>query len=303
MITSTLALLALGLAPVETPDAQQPWTPARMEQTVYLVKPSETDSRIGHFDEPHRVVFNREVGARAQLAVFLPGTGGKPAAAARLLSVIADQGYRVIGLEYEDTPAVIQVCPRTPAANCSSEFRHWRIFGIGAHPPIGGTGADSIVNRLTKLLVYLDGQHPGEGWGGYLAEGAPDWSRIVISGASQGAGMAAYIAKVTPVARVVLFSGPWDYYGFSRVLAPWLAAPSVTPPERWFGEYHKRENTAALISEAYGALHIPRSNIRVFDLDLPPAYRPRRTENPYHGSTIHLAAYEPEWRFLFGRSQ
>ncbi len=88
--------------------------------------------------------------------------------------------------------------------------------------------------RLVKLLQYLDVQHPDEHWGDYLIGGEPNWSRIVISGHSQGAGMAAYIAKRKAVARVVLFSSPWDYVKSSRQPAPWLSETSATPPERWF---------------------------------------------------------------------
>ena len=39
--------------------------------------------------------------------------------------------------------------------------------------------------------------------------------------------MAAYIVKHKKVARVVLFSGPWDFYGYSKQLAPWISGPSV----------------------------------------------------------------------------
>ena len=111
--------------------------------------------------------------------------------------------------------------------------------------------------------------------------------------------MAAYIAQREQVARVVLFSSPWDYSLESRSLAPWIGEPSVTPPERWFAEYHRRENTAGLIAQAYAVLHIPPAHIRIFDLDLP-ANHGHRSDNPYHGSTAHAPGYAPEWRFLFG---
>lgn len=52
--------------------------------------------------------------ATAPLVVFFPGTGGKPEGTRRLFNVVAQQGYRVIGLEYNDVPSVQQVCPLTP---------------------------------------------------------------------------------------------------------------------------------------------------------------------------------------------
>jgi predicted esterase len=273
------------------------------DQVVYVVKPSDTDPEIRHFDEPHYVVLKRSTSAQAQLVVFMPGTGGRPANTMQLLTVIANQGYRVIALEYNDFPAVIEVCPRNPSPDCSGNFRRKRIFGDSIPSIVDNTRAESILNRLVKLLEYLDRQHLEEGWRNYLAtDGAPEWSRIVVSGLSQGAGMAAYIAKRQSVARVVLFSSPWDYSASSHRLAPWLIEPSATPPERWFAEYHRRERTAALIAQAYAVLQIPANNIQVFDRDLPLEVGRSRGDNPFHASTTRVLAYAPQWRLLFGES-
>ncbi|MBV9183932.1 MAG: hypothetical protein JO356_21715 [Acidobacteria bacterium] len=267
---------------------------------TYVIRPSETDPSISHFDEPNYVIFDRNASQEAELVVFLPGTNGMPHDSL-LLRVIADQGYRVIGLEYNDSPAVSQTCPRDPQPSCSADFRQKRIFGTNVTSVVDNTPAESIVNRLTKLLLYLEQQHPNEDWGQYLASGDLNWNHIVISGMSQGAGMAAYIAKKKPVARVVLFSSPWDFLGRSRRLAPWIFGPSVTPPDRWFAEFHRREKTADLIARAYEGLRIPETHIRVFDLDLPPG-EDVTGNNPFHASTIRNPAYVPQWRFLFGRS-
>lgn len=293
---------ALFLAGLCVCGAQEPSVAADAGQLVYQIKPSETDSAIRRFDDPHYVVVGSDVGADAQLVVFMPGTGGKPAGALPLLRVIASQGYRVVGLEYNDSPAVIQVCPKNPSAACSGDFRRKRIFGDDVTAIVDNTPAESIVNRLVRLMEYLDSHHPGEGWRRYLMGDRPYWSRVVVSGLSQGAGMAAYIAKNELVARVVLFSSPWDYSLSSKALAPWIGGPSVTPLDRWFAEYHRREETAGLIAQAYAVLRIPAANIQVFDLDLPSDLHVGNRKNPYHGSTIRLPGYEPQWRLLYGKS-
>ena len=113
--------------------------------------------------------------------------------------------------------------------------------------------------------------------------------------------MAAYIGKKRAVARVVLFSGPWDFEKSPPRLAPWLIDSGATPPARWFAEYHRREKTAGLIEAAYRALQIPRENIRIFDLDLPGDMK-FKGDNPFHGSTIRVPAYAIDWEFLFGHS-
>jgi predicted esterase len=264
------------------------------------ILPSETDPSITRFNEPSLVVFDEETPADSPLVVFMPGTGGKPGNAMRLLRVVAAQGYRVIGLEYNDEPAVVQVCPRNPDPACSANFRARRIFGINGRSPVENTQAETIVNRLVKLLGYLQEHDEARHWDGYLLDGEPNWNRIVVSGLSQGAGMAAYIAKHKLVARVVLFSSPWDYVRASQ-LAPWIGEPSATPPDRWFAEYHRRENTAALLAHSYRTLQIPPDHIRIFDLDLPKDMK-TTSDNPYHGSTIRIPDYASEWQFLFGKS-
>jgi predicted esterase len=268
---------------------------------VQEIRPSDADPPITRFNEPNYVVIDDEATAAAQLVVFMPGTGGKPANASQLLGVVAHLGYRVIGLEYNDEPAVVEVCPKSPIASCSGNFRRRRIFGGDVNSVVANTESETIVTRLVKLLQYLDVHDAAGHWGDYLEGGEPNWPRIVVSGLSQGAGMAAYIAKQKPVARVVLFSSPWDFQRDSRRLAPWLIEPGATPPERWYAEYHRREKTAALIAQAYQALQIPPSHIRVFDLDLPSGFKVKG-DNPYHSSTIKVAAYAPDWEFLFGRS-
>src|SRR6266566_5654714 len=56
-----------------------------------------------------------------------------------------------------------------------------------------------IFPRRSGLLISLSKTAP------------PKWGRIVLAGQSQGAGMAAFIAKRQAAARVILFSSPWDF--------------------------------------------------------------------------------------------
>ncbi|WP_297513710.1 hypothetical protein [uncultured Caulobacter sp.] len=270
------------------------------EPTVYQVKPSEADPAVAQFDEPNLIFRPREAGARTPLVLFLSGTGGRPAGGRVLLETVAAQGYPAISLAYNDVPAVVQVCPRDPDPACSSDFRRMRVFGDGPSKAVSNSRAESIQARLAALLVKLEKDHPGEGWGGYLKGGAPDWSRIVVSGLSQGAGMAAWIARQTPVARVVLFSSPWDFTAPGPKLAPWIDGPGATPPDRWYAAYNSRENTAALLAESYRRLGVPADHIRVFSRDLPPDAK-ADGPNPYHPIGIRDEHYADDWRFLYGK--
>jgi hypothetical protein len=277
---------------------------------TYRETPQETDPAIRRFNDAHYIVFDRSATPSADLLLFMTGSGAKPGSVSDFLNIAAAQGYRAVSLSYNDLPAIIAVCPRDPDPACSAKVRQKRIFGEDVTKWIDDAPAESIVNRLSKLLVKLDHDHPSDGWGQYLDNGAPKWERITVAGHSQGAGMAAFIAQKKLVARVILFSSPWDFFGRERQLAPWmLTGPGATPADLWFGAYHKKENTSALIARAYKALKIPDAHIRVFTLE------PGRVvgDNPYHLSVIGNGttprdgngqpSYADDWRFLLGRSR
>ena len=293
LVRAFVALLAS--AALSSPGQAQAQTPDRT-LVKYHITPESTDSAIHRFNNPHYIVFERSTTSAAPLLVFMPGTGGMPERTSYFADLAAHQGYRVIGLEYTDEPAVAQICPRDRDPACSEKFRQKRIFGDDVTNAVDNTPAEAIVTRLVKLLQYLDAKFPDEHWGTYLAGSEPDWSKIVVSGLSQGAGMAAYIAKKKLVARVVLFSSPWDFTGRDRKLAPWISWPSATPSDRWYAEYHAKENTADLLAQSYRLLGIPADNIRVFDGEPPNP----QGDNPYHGSTIRLPVYVPQWQAMFG---
>jgi pimeloyl-ACP methyl ester carboxylesterase len=290
--------------------AQQPTQQQRDAQcdqaagfVIECVRPSETDPGIQRFDSPNYTLFSTQAKPNGQLLLFMPGTGGEPPGPKAFLTAAADVGYRVISLEYNDDISVAVFCPRRPSPACSEAFRRMRIYGNRkfGDASVDNIPAESIVNRLVKLLQYLDRKHPGSGWGSYIENGLPNWRRIVVCGQSQGAGMAAFIAKEHEVARVILFSSPWDFVQRDgrRELAPWLSLPSKTPPERWFGGYHARENMADLLARSYEELKIPQDHIRVFDEDLPAGNR-AKGKNPFHGQGLFNRAYAKERVFFLG---
>jgi hypothetical protein len=269
-----------------------------VEVGVVAIKPSAVDPGVHDFDEPSYAFVPADADPAGPLVLFLSGTGGRPRNLIPFLSTLAGTGTRALGLEYDDEPAVVQVCSKDPDPDCSEAFRAMRVDGGGDARAVRNPPAEAIVARLVAALRALAHEHPADGWDGYLDGAAPRWDRLVIGGLSQGAGMAAYIAKHHAIRRVVLFSSPWDFTGRDRRPAPWLYGPSATPMDRWFAEYHAKENTAALIERAYAALAIPADHVLVFDRDLVPDAS--RGPNPYHGSTVHDPGYAPQWRHLFG---
>lgn len=262
-----------------------------------MIKPSEAAAVATKFDDANVIVRPAKM-AGAPLLVWLPGTRGKPEYTRKLMTVVAEQGYRAVGLEYNDVPAVNQVCPKVDDRSCSERFREMRAWGTGGFALVSNSVEESIVARLTALLKDLAKRHPDEDWGAYLtAEGKPEWSKIALAGQSQGAGMAAFLAKKEKVLRVVLFSSPID--ATRGRLAPWLSWPSATPADRWYAERNSREPFNAALVESYPVLGVPADHVRVFSLDLP-AGADQSNPMAYHGVNIQDPRYEGEWRFLFG---
>jgi hypothetical protein len=301
-------LRALGLlaaAVIATPALAPSARAQGGDRVVYTVAPNDADPSVGHFLRSSVVLFDRTAPPQRPLLLFLPGTGGNPAGVQLFLGVAADAGYRAISLSYDNDPAVMQACAGDPNAACSGNFRQSRLFG-GADTP----SEEAIVTRLTKLLQLLDTRHPNENWRSYLANGAPDWSRIAVAGHSQGGGMAALLAKRLTVARVLLFSGPSDFVLPGRQPAPWLAAPSATPIDRWYGLYHRDEGLAPVLRQAYAVLGLASDHIRILSLAPGGPAGARGFPDAFHVSIIAdrltpraadgRPAYAADWGFLLG---
>jgi hypothetical protein len=259
------------------------------------VRPHETDAAITLADKPHYVAYDSQA-VGGLLFVFMPGTGGT-AQRSPLLDTAIEQRYRAISLSYPNTPAVAQVCVGSGDHLCAAKFREKRAFGSNKTSDIADAPADSIVNRLTKLLQYLSVTQANSGWDKYLLDGKPRWNCIVLGGQSQGGGMAAFIAKKRAVARVISFSGGWDNQGQPGPVRPadvaaWYSAPASTPADRWFGTYHEKEENAAAIARTYDAMGIPKGNVVVFRTPVP--------KGTAHGFGANNPANVAEWRRLLG---
>ncbi len=295
MIKPYLLLLISNLMIFITARAQD--TALFPEPNVVLtIKPSKTDARITAADTPHFIVYDESI-KQGKLLLFLPGTNGIATRGPKKLFYTAvQQGYQVINLSYINTPAIAQICKGANLvenSNCAKEFRNRRVYGDTTFTLINDEPYDAIVNRLTKLLVYLSEYDKKGNWGHYLENGKPKWEQIALAGQSQGGGMAAFIAKRKPVARVIDFSGGWDYSAKGRI-ADWYFTSSVTPQDRWYGTYHVEEPTATTIVETYKAMHIPERNIYAFDLEVPKGKRA-------HSNGVRNEVYRDQWIALLGK--
>jgi hypothetical protein len=290
---------------------------------MYLVSPSKTDPNIKASDGENLVLLDEKAAPDANLLVFIGGTARFRGAdepgfdvaqefaksfPSAFLNVAVNLGYRVVSLDFEYAPAGTVICSRIQDRTCYERFREKKVFGTGNMPEVPTTPAESIVNRLTKLLRYIATQYPDQGWEGYLVNGQPNWGRIALTGHSQGAGLAAFLAKRVKVARVILNSSPWDHYARPPGVDGWLFWPSATPYERWYGLYHAKEGQAAWMKQTYAALRIPHDHIRVEKLE--PRHPAGIAGDPYHFGVIGINftpldadggyAFRRDWAFALG---
>ena len=243
---------------------------------LHVIAPQTTDPAIDKFLDDHYAWLDTTARTNHKLFVFLPGTvvgsatPQRPAQFQLVQQEAARLGYHVIGLMYVNSGGIAQACPTDsdPAA-CYENARLEVVEGIDRSPIVDVNAANSIDNRLTKLLEYLAAQYPDEDWSRFLAHDKPKWSQIAISGHSGGGGFAAMIAKVRVVARVVLFAAVTDSIGTQSV--PWVTTHQ-TPSDRYYGLAHDRDSFFRPIRASWDSLGMAA---------LGPAVAPETSEPPY----------------------
>lgn len=225
---------SLALLPLNDARSQSPAAPV----TERRIAPASVNARITQWTANHFVWLPPSADG-GQIMLLLAGSNGRPANFRLIGAVAAQQGYRAIGLMYPDDLAVLAACNRDRDRTCMARMRAEIIEGVEQSRHVNVDRDNSIDGRLVDLLRHLAREFPAEGWESFLAaDGSPRWDRIAVGGLSQGGGHAAYIAKLRPVARVVMFGAPAD--GIRGDVAPWMQI-GATPADRYFGFRHERD--------------------------------------------------------------
>ena len=280
--------LALACNPDKGPVGLIPPTFDRLSEASsaplvqHIVAPQATDPAIDRALDNHYAWLDTTARTNHKLLLFMPGTGLTPAVYQLVQQEAARVGYHVIGLMYPNRPGLAKVCPSDPdPAACYENSRLEIIDGIDRSPWVDVNAANSIDNRLTKLLQYLAQQYPEEAWGRFLAHDKPKWSQIAVSGHSQGGGHAAMIAKIRLVARVVMFSSVTDSLQGASV--PWVAT-HVTPSDRYYGLDHDLDEQFRSIRASWDSLGMAAFG---------PTVAPENSAPPYDFTHMLVTDYHP----------
>jgi len=309
---STRFILALALIVSINDDFSVDAAPEASSLLIHAVLPAATDSRITSFSGDgyeHASYFNSTVQARGQLVVFIPGTGGKGGdAALGFCTLAASKGFHVVTLSYPSNVSM-SVFHDSSDPDAFLKARNNIIHGKPPFQRLNTGVPNSIQSRLHLLLRYLAANFPGEQWAQFLApNGVIEWSRLILSGQSQGGGHAALMAKQHQVAKVLMFGSPKDFNIHFNQPARWFADPSATPLERFFSFVHSQDEghgcTYAQQLENYRALGLmPKyAVVNVDETAAPYGHNrllttKRAAKNP-HGAPIGDAFYRPVWEYL-----
>jgi len=205
--------------------------------TTYEIAPTATSASLSGPSSPDLAAVDTAVPSNGELLVFLPGTDGHPDCCQYLLETAARTGFLAVGLTYDNTEAVGEIC--LDDLSCYTTVRQDDFDGSTPSSFTDITPANSIQSRLVDLLQYLAAAHPSQGWGSFLAGSTPVWSKIVVAGHSQGGGDAAYIAKIRAVEGVVMLSSDVDSTATRPpVAATYLTTGHLIPLDRYIGFDH-----------------------------------------------------------------
>jgi hypothetical protein len=262
--------------------------------------------------------------ASGKLFVFLPGTNALPKHYRFIVRAAAKQGYHAVGLVYPNPTTIGSLCGKSTDVDCFWNTRREVVTGDDLSPLLAVDKANSIVNRLQKLLTYLDARYPKENWGQFLlSDDSVDWRLVVVGGHSQGGGHAGVMAQLYLLDRACYFASPPDWSKPSDQPAPWQSPGGATTADHEYGFTHLGDTSVAYahLSSIWGnaGLQMPGSAVSV-DSQSPPYGNSRQlttnavpnlsggSKNPYHGATVADAAtpiaadgtpvYEPVWTYM-----
>lgn len=184
------------------------------------------------------------------MILLLHGSASSPSDVDGAARAYVSACFRVIALKWEAVGASL-TCLDVPDA--ALDTQHWnqclildrwsRLFNR--------TGRGGVSIRLQNALEWLQIQHAGDGWSSYLKpNGFPDWSKIIVAGHSEGAGMTSFMLRQLPIPGAIFMSGGGDpgtlqdalvqVPGSALSMADWMTP--VPESSRHVGIWHMDED-------------------------------------------------------------
>ncbi len=295
------------------------------QRQSFFVAPQTTDPNITTNLNSHYVSINRATVRRNQLFLFFPGTGGVAFNYLEINNTAADLGFHAINLTYPNDEPVNTLCGGLNSdLDCYANVRLETKDGTDRTDLVNVNRPNSIENRIAKLLIYLAQEFPDDEWGQFItSDSTIRWSKVVVSGHSQGGGYAGIIARYHPVVRAVKFAA-MDFNGRSNAPANWIAqpesTPNATPSARFWGFSHQADEMISfmtLSTRIWPAYGMPEfGEVTNVDVGQPPyggthSLTSGRPCGNYHGCIVvdarlvrenGIPVYKPVWEYMLSHS-
>lgn len=254
----------------------------------YNILPSTTDVAINSFNYEHYINFDTRVTSKNKLFVFLPGTTGFPSVYKLIVNKAAALGYHSIGLMYPNNSDMYTASTTGSDLTQFGKCRQEIFDGTDQTPGVSVNAANCIQNRLYKLLVLLQQQHPTQNWQQFISGTDVNWSKVTIAGHSQGGGHALYIAKKVSVERAIGFSSI-DWNSTLGQSAAWVFESGSTPISKCYSFNSTRDQ---IFSYANVVTHLSDMGMTG------PAVSIDNFTAPYSGSHTLITAATPAFSVL-----
>jgi len=228
---------------------------------VKMIEPKVTDASINGNNEPHYCLLNKQAEKLTKLLLFFPGTNARPYDYLKFGKTAADMGYHVINLSYENKESInFDICPRTTDTACHERARYEIWFGEDKHDKITINHANSILNRVRKLLLFLKDNYPNENWKQFLLDQEINWSLVVLAGHSQGGSHAGFGSKYYLVEKVIMIAAT-DWVAGKT--ADWIRRQGPTESKKYYGFIH------TLDLPIYHTIHTTWRDYGIFEYGMP----------------------------------
>jgi hypothetical protein len=283
----------------------------------YWVYPSTTDPAITSYNATHFVSVQTGGILKNILFVNIPGTNRTPSQCKVIAKKAVSLGYHAISLTYANQTAGNPLCGPTGDTTCHVRLRREVIDGVDRHPSIAITPTNSIINRLTKLLIYMNKAQPTQGWGQYILNGQINWSKVIVAGHSQGGALAGVIGRFYPVKRIIMFSmvdflnngkiPSWEkltfnnanYYSLINMndeLVPWAKVNAVWTAAGWkaYGNYINVDWNPS----PYNNSHLLISTYKPTSTSIDPYHNMTGVDSYFPKYSNGKYVYEKAWEYL-----
>ena len=178
----------------------------------------ENDSVVGP-DEGNHVFISKGTPQKNKLFLFFPGTNSLPSWHKMIGRKAAAMGYHTIVLRYVSTIPIYTICGNDPDQDCHRKARMEILTGQDLSDSVKVNMANSIQNRVVKLLQHLQTTNAEEDWGQYLEADNE-------------------ISKLYSVDKAIMLSASDWYQGAP---ANWVTEPGQTPASRIYAFVHVRD--------------------------------------------------------------